>query len=180
MLHPWHGIKQHAETPDVVYAVIEVPHGSKVKYEVHKESGHIIVDRILYSSIHYPANYGFLPRTYCEDKDPLDILVLGQEPVYPLSMMRARPIGMLKMLDQGELDDKIIAVHIDDPAFRDYKCIEELPKHCLQEIKRFFEDYKVLENKKVVVEQFLAAQEAKEAIVKSMQMYQDCFPQEIS
>lgn len=171
--HPWHDITNHEKAPHLVKAVIEVPRGSKVKYELDKESGHLLVDRILFSSVHYPANYGFIPRSYCDDHDPLDILVLGQETVVPLCLMNAKPIGVMKMIDQGEADDKIIAVHNDDPEFCHYNSIYELPPHRIHEIRRFFEDYKVLENKKVIVEEFLDAQMAREIIEESFVMYEN-------
>ena len=120
MLHPWHGVSRGENAPDVITAIIEVPKGSQTKYELDKLSGLLKVDRILYSAVHYPANYGFIPQSYCEDNDPLDVLVLCQETVLPLSMMRVRPIGVMKMIDQGEADDKIIAVHVDDPEFEHY------------------------------------------------------------
>src|SRR5665213_3288005 len=125
-MHPWHNVEVGDQAPQLLNCVIEVPKGSKVKYELDKKSGLIIVDRILFSSVHYPANYGFVPQTYCADNDPLDILVLGQEEVVPLSIMRAKPIGVMKMTDQGEADDKIIAVHADDPEYNHYNSITEL------------------------------------------------------
>ena len=140
MLHPWHGVSAGENAPLMVNAVIEVPKGSQTKYELDKESGLLRVDRILYSAVHYPANYGFIPQSYCEDNDPLDVLVLCQESVLPLSLMRVRPIGVMKMIDQGEADDKIIAVHVDDPEYAHYNSINELPPHCLRILKRFFED----------------------------------------
>lgn len=173
MLHPWHGVGAGAEAPEVVTAVIEVPKGSKTKYELDKPSGLLKVDRILYSSVHYPANYGFIPQSYCGDNDPLDILVLGQETFCPLSIVRARPIGVMKMLDQGESDDKIIAVHMDDPEYNHYESIDELPPHYLKSLQRFFEDYKVLENKEVKIESFLNAGEAKKVIKEALEFYQE-------
>ena len=155
--------------------MIEIPRGSKVKYELDKATGLLHVDRVLYSSVVYPHNYGFIPRTYCEDHDPLDILVLMQEPVVPFSFLRAKPIGVMRMMDQGEQDDKVIAVHADDPEFRDYTDISDLPQHRLAEIRRFFEDYKKNENKVVQVDEFLGVQDAKRIILEAAQMYVDEF-----
>lgn len=173
-MHPWHDVEIGDEAPETIPVIIEVPKGSKVKYELDKPSGLLKVDRILFSSVHYPANYGFIPRTYCDDSDPLDVLVLGQEPVVPLAIMRARPIGVMKMLDQGAADDKIIAVHADDPEFATYNSISELPPHRLKEISRFFEDYKVLENKTVRIEGFLDRAEALEVVKAAIELYKKC------
>ncbi|CAN0861728.1 Soluble inorganic pyrophosphatase 2 [Linum grandiflorum] len=151
--------------------VVEIGKGSKVKYELDKKSGLIKVDRILYSSVVYPHNYGFIPRTLCEDSDPMDVLVLMQEPVLPGTFLRARAIGLMPMIDQGEKDDKIIAVCADDPDVRHYRDIKELPPHRLAEIRRFFEEYKKNENKKVDVEDFLPPQAAVDAIKYSMDLY---------
>ena len=170
-MNPWHDVSLGKQAPDLVPGVIEVPKGSKIKYELDKESGLIRVDRVLYSSVHYPANYGFIPQTYCEDNDPLDILVLGQDPVVPLSIMHAIPIGVMKMVDQGEADDKIIAVHAHDPEYSHYRSISELPPHRMVEVKRFFEDYKTLEGKSVVVEKFLDKADALRIIQEAIESY---------
>ncbi len=171
-MHPWHGVDKGTNPPKIVSAIIEVPKGSKTKYELDKESGLLRVDRILYSAVHYPANYGFIPRTYCDDNDPLDILVLGQDVVVPMCIMRARPIGVMKMIDQGQEDDKIIAIHVDDPEFSHYTDIDQLPEHCLKMLRRFFEDYKVLENKEVRIDRFLGAADAFETISKAFDLYE--------
>lgn len=178
MSNPWHDVEPGPDAPDKILAVIEVPKGSKTKYELDKKTGMIRVDRILYSSVQYPANYGFIPQTYCEDNDPLDILVLGQEPVYPLSILTAIPIGLMKMIDQGEADDKVIAVHAHDPEYSHYRCIDELPPHRMTEVQRFFEDYKALENKKVFVERFLPREEAIKSFNDARKLYQETFTME--
>ncbi|HJL16298.1 MAG TPA: inorganic diphosphatase [Sandaracinaceae bacterium LLY-WYZ-13_1] len=173
MVHPWHDLPNpFAEIDEGFNVVIEIPKGSRVKYELDKPSGLLRVDRMLYSAVHYPANYGFLPRSYCDDEDPLDVLVLGNEPVHPLSMMRARAIGVMHMEDQGQQDDKIIAVHVHDPAFEEYRDIDQLPKHTMREIQRFFKDYKTLENKVVTVEEMAGATEAVRVVREALELYQ--------
>lgn len=174
-MHPWHDVSLQDQAPKVVPAVIEIPKGSKTKYELDKPSGLIRVDRILFSSVVYPSNYGFIPRTYCADNDPLDILVLGQEAVVPLAIMRAKPIGVMKMLDQGAEDDKIIAVHLDDPEYSFYDSITQLPAHRMNEVQRFFEDYKMLEKKAVTVEGFLDREDALKTITAAIDLYQATF-----
>jgi inorganic pyrophosphatase len=149
--HPWHDVALPRYVEDPIPAIIEIPTGSKVKYELDKKSGLLLVDRILFSAVHYPANYGFVPRTYCDDGDPLDILVLCSELIQPLAIMRAKVIGVMKMRDDKGEDDKLIAVHADDPNYADYGDVSEIPAHRLRELQRFFEDYKALENKKVLV-----------------------------
>jgi inorganic pyrophosphatase len=174
--HPWHDLDPGPEAPDEFFAVIEIPKGGKVKYEVDKPSGMLRVDRILYSSVVYPANYGFIPRTLGEDHDPLDVLVLMQEPVQPLSVLRARPSGLMVMEDHGLSDEKILCVHMDDPEYVSYKHIDELRPHRLAQLKRFFEDYKKLEEKEVKVEEFLGPEEAVRTVAEAIERYADKFP----
>lgn len=172
MAHPWHDLPNNPDTAaDGFNVVIEIPRGSKVKYELDKPSGMLRVDRTLYSSVIYPANYGFLPRSYCDDGDPLDVLVLGFEPVSPLSIMEVRAIGVMHMLDEGKGDDKVIAVPLGDPAYSGYTDVSELPAHVFHEIKRFFEDYKVLEKKEVVVETVQGRKEANKVVRESFELY---------
>ena len=144
MTHPWHDIPVEGPIEEGFPAFIEIPKGSKVKYELEKETGLLKVDRVLFSAVHYPANYGFIPRTYCDDGDPLDVLVLATEAVVPMCIMHARAIGRMQMVDEKGIDDKIIAVHMDDPSVAQYSHIREIPQHILVETKRFFEDYKKL------------------------------------
>jgi inorganic pyrophosphatase len=172
MAHPWHDLPNNPDTADEYFnVVIEIPRGSKVKYELDKPTGLLKVDRVLYSSVIYPANYGFIPRSFCGDGDPLDVLVLGHEPVQPLAIMKARAIGLMRMLDEGEADDKVIAVHVHDPSFNEYTDMSQLPKHVFHEIERFFQDYKALEHKKIEIERFLGAAEALEAIREAFALY---------
>ena len=170
-MHPWHDVAVGSRAPEIVPVIVEVPKGSKTKYELDKTSGLIRVDRILYSSVMYPANYGFIPQTYCGDHDPLDVLVLGQETIVPLAIMMAKPIGVMKMRDQGDEDDKIIAVHADDPEYRDYDSIRDLPQHRMSELRRFFLDYKVLEGKTVEVDEFLDREDALAVIRDAIAFY---------
>lgn len=170
--HPWHDLPNNPDTVDrAINVVIEIPKGSKIKYELDKPSGMLRVDRVLYSSVMYPANYGFIPRSYCDDGDPLDVLVLGNEPVQPLAILHARAIGFMRMSDDGKEDDKIIAVHINDPAFSDYTSIDQLPKHTIRELRRFFEDYKVLEHKEVIVDEFAGPEQAVEVVRTALALY---------
>lgn len=169
--NPWHVVNIGADAPKIVTAMIEIPKGSKSKYELDKETGFLKLDRVLYSSLAYPYNYGFIPQTYCDDKDPLDILVLTQVKVLPMSLMRAKVIGVMRMIDGGEVDDKIIAVSPDDPSVSHIENIEELPAHALKELKAFFEDYKKLENKEVLVEKFQNKEKAYDIVSQSMVDY---------
>jgi inorganic pyrophosphatase len=140
-------------------------------YELDKETGLLRLDRVLYSAVHYPADYGFIPRTYCDDGDPLDALVLGQEPVFPLTIVRARPVGVMRMRDEKGIDDKIVAVSVCDPAFADYVDKDQLPPHVLREVRRFFEDYKILERKQVIVDDLLGPADAVRIIVEALELY---------
>ncbi|HHP7237498.1 inorganic diphosphatase [Longibacter sp.] len=173
MAHPWHDVPVGPDSPEVFQAIIEIPQGCKVKYELDKETGMLRVDRMLYSSVVYPANYGFIPQTYADDNDPLDVLVLAQEAVDPLSILRARPIGMMSMVDDEQEDAKIICIHIDDPAFNNYWHIKDLPEHRLRELKRFFQDYKALEDKSVRVQDFFGPERARRVISESVESYEE-------
>jgi inorganic pyrophosphatase len=171
-MHPWHdSYVDDAIVRDAFPVVIEIPKGSKNKYELDKETGLLKLDRVLYSAVHYPADYGFIPRTFCDDGDPLDALVLSQEPVYPLTLVEARAIGVMRMRDEKGVDDKIVAVSVHDPAFSGYTDKAQLPAHLLLELRRFFEDYKALEHKQVVVEDLLGPDDAVTIIRDALELY---------
>jgi len=171
-MHPWHDTYlDDASVGTSFPVVIEIPKGSKNKYELDKETGLLRLDRVLHSAVYYPADYGFIPRSYCDDGDPLDALVLSQEPVYPLTIVEARAIGVMRMRDEKGIDDKIVAVSVRDPAFVDYHDKSQLPAHLLREVRRFFQDYKALENKEVVVEDMLGPEPAIKIIRESLEMY---------
>ena len=171
-MHPWHdSYVDDALVESVFPVIIEVPKGSKNKYELDKETGLLRLDRVLYSAVHYPADYGFIPRTYCDDGDPLDALVLSQEPVYPLTIVTARAIGVMRMRDEKGIDDKIVAVSVNDPAVSDYIDKDQLPIHELRQLKRFFEEYKALEHKQVIVEDLLGPADAIRIITEALELY---------
>lgn len=170
--NPWHGVSPGKKVPEIVNTIIEIPKGSKGKYELDKESGLLKLDRVLYSSVHYPANYGFIPRTYCDDQDPLDILVICSIDVDPLCIIESKVIGVMRMVDDDEEDDKIIAVAEKDMAVNYINDISELPPHTIVELRRFFEDYKKLEHKHVVVEEFLNREEAYRIINQAVELYE--------
>ncbi len=170
-MHPLRDILVPENFAEFLPAVIEIPRGSKMKYEIDKRTGMLMLDRVLYSSVHYPANYGFVPQTHAGDGDPLDVLVLMQEPVYPLTIVRARAIGGFMMRDDKGVDDKIIAVAIDDPSVAHYTEVSELPPHTSVELMRFFQDYKSLEGKLSEVNDMYPRQRALEVIAESLQTY---------
>lgn len=174
-MNPWHDVPFGDKAPEVVNAIIEIPKGSKGKFEIHKPTGLLMLDRVLFSAVHYPANYGFIPQTYCEDKDPLDILVIMSIDLPHLCIVEAKVIGVMRMKDQGEADDKIIAVAQYDMSVNHVNDINDLPPHTTVEIKRFFEDYKKLENKEVVVENFLGKADALQIIQESIDLYRKMF-----
>lgn len=177
MAHPWHDIELPPDGDlSEIPVVIEIPAGSKVKYELDKRSGLIKVDRVLYTSMHYPANYGIIPRTYADDGDPLDVLVLGQEPVVPLSILTVRPIGGFRMTDEDQIDDKIICVHVHDPMVSSYQTIDELPSHIIAEMMHFFAGYKALEDKETAVDERLNKEQALEIIAACVKNYRKRFP----
>ena len=171
----WHNINVKRVTPTDFICVIEIPKGSKNKYELDKETGYIILDRILYTSTHYPANYGFIPRTYGDDGDPLDVLLLCSEPVSPLTLVRAYPIGVISMLDSGKRDEKIIAVPFNDPTYNNYHDISELPAHVVEEMEHFFTIYKALENKTTDVNEQGNREDAIRVIEHCLDNYIDKF-----
>ncbi len=175
MSNIWHDISPKRITPDDFICVIEISKGSKKKYELDKETGYIILDRILYTSTHYPANYGFIPRTYGDDNDPLDVLLICAEALEPMSLVRAYPIGVITMIDNGHKDEKIIAIPFDDPNYNNYKNLEELPLHLFEEMRHFFSVYKSLENKETAVNEVMGKDEAKKIIEESINNYVEKF-----
>ena len=176
MSNPWHEVQIGNESPDIVRAIVEIPRGSRAKYELDKDSGLLKLDRVLYSSVHYPANYGFIPRTLGDDHDPLDILVLSQIEIQPLCIVRAKVIGVMRMIDSGEGDDKVLAVAADDISVNYIDSIEQLPPHFHSELRHFFEEYKRLENKTVLVEDFQPAELAKDIIRRAISEYNTALP----
>src|SRR3954468_5995882 len=169
--NPWHSVSIGEEVPNFVNGIIEIPKGTRAKYELDKESGLLILDRVLYSSVYYPANYGFVPQTYCDDNDPLDILVLSQIDMQPLCLVEAKIIGVMRMFDQGEDDDKLIAVCANDMSVAHFNDINELSPHFIGELRHFFEEYKTLEHKEVKVEEFQNARLAKKILQHSINDY---------
>ena len=177
VLHPWHGVSAGDQIPRIVNAVIEIPKGARAKYEIDKPSGLLRMDRVIHSSFHYPVNYGFIPQTLGDDKDPLDILVLSSVSVQPLCLVEARVIGVMQMIDSGDADDKIIAVAHTDPSVNYINNIEEMPRHFFNELRHFFEEYKKLENKTVIVEEFQDKATALKITSDALALYKDTFKQ---
>jgi inorganic pyrophosphatase len=171
MTHAWHDVTPGEHLPSEFLTVIEIPMGSSVKYELDKETGLLRLDRILYSAVFYPANYGFIPQTLAEDDDPLDVLVLCQEPVAPLTLVKARAIGLMTMIDSGKKDHKILAVALDDPEYNGFREATELPGHRLAMLRRFFQDYKKLEGKAVDVDEFQPAKATHSIIEEALTRY---------
>lgn len=170
--HPWHEVSAGKNPPEQVNGIIEIPRGSRAKYEIDKESGLIKLDRVIYASMYYPLNYGFIPQTLGEDGDPLDIVVLTQVSVVPLCLIPSKVIGVMQMIDRGEADEKIIAVAEEDPSVSGISDVNDLPPHLISELRHFFENYKTLENKKVVINDFLPRDEAFKVIAASLNNYQ--------
>ncbi|MCC6287207.1 MAG: inorganic diphosphatase [Chitinophagaceae bacterium] len=175
VLHPWHGVEPGESAPRIVNAVIEIPQGSRQKYEIDKPSGLLKLDRVIYSSFYYPTNYGFIPQTYGDDKDPLDILVISSLSIQPLCLVQAKVIGVMQMIDSGDADDKIIAVANNDPGVNYINNIEEMPKHFFSELRQFFEEYKKLENKTVSVNEFQDKATALKIVEEAIVFYKQNF-----
>lgn len=173
--HPWHGVSSGKSAPRIVNALIEIPQGSRAKYEIDKESGLLKLDRVIYSSFYYPCNYGFIPQTFGDDKDPLDILVISSIAVQPMCLMEAKVLGVMHMVDSGDADDKIIAVSANDPSVKHYNNLEELPKHFFDELRHFFEEYKKLENKAVKVDELGDKATALHVIEDAIRLYDETF-----
>ena len=167
----WHDISPTEITPDGFTAVIEIPKHSNCKYELDKHTGLLRLDRVLYTSTHYPANYGFIPRTYADDGDPLDVLVLCDESIHPMTLVRVFPIGVMRMIDGGALDDKIIAIPFSDPTYNHIRSIDDLPHHIFDEIMHFFTVYKQLENKQTAVKELFTAEDARKIIAECIDAY---------
>ena len=167
----WHDIDSSRISPEEFMVVIEIPKGSKTKYELDKQTGLLQLDRILHTSTHYPANYGFIPKTYADDYDPLDVLVLCSERIYPMTLIKCYPIGVMTMLDNGRNDEKIIAIPTNDPSYNSFTDISQLPNHIFEEMKHFFSVYKALEHKETAVEEILGVENALEIISTAIESY---------
>lgn len=175
MQNIWHSISPDRIQPEDFIAIIEIEKGSKRKYELDKETGLLVLDRVLYTSTHYPANYGFIPRTLADDGDPLDVLVLCNEPIDPLVLVQCYPIGVITMLDNGKNDEKIIAIPFEDPTYNAYRGIEALPSHLFEEMRHFFSVYKQLEGKETAVNEVMGQKQAVEVIKQCIKNYNDIY-----
>ncbi|MFT4250823.1 MAG: inorganic diphosphatase [Candidatus Woesearchaeota archaeon] len=174
-MDPWHDVSRGSNAPTIIQAIIEAPKNSSLKYEIDKETGMLRLDRALYSAVHYPGNYGFIPQTYWEDEDPLDVVVLHEQPIHPLTIVEVRPIGVMRMIDGGESDDKILAVLKDDPRYEQTQDVEDIASHTLKELKNFFENYKQLEGKTVQITKIEGKQAAQETIQQASKQYDEKF-----
>ena len=175
----WHDVVVGEESPEVVNAIIEIPKDSKHKFEIDKDSGMLKLDRFLFSAVHYPGDYGFLPQTLWYDNDPIDILILTQRPVYPMTLVSARIIGVLRMIDGEEKDDKLLAVYNTDPRYEEIKDVSDIPKHTITELKHFFETYKELQGKKCKVLEILGKDAAYLDVEEAQKMYKDKYQKNI-
>ena len=175
VLNPWHDVEVGEGSPDVVNVIIEIPRDSSLKYEVDKKTGMLKLDRFLYSAMHYPGDYGFIPRTLWEDGDPLDVIVLTRKPSYPLTLATIKVIGVIRMLDGEEEDDKIIGIYDCDPTFKDFKDIKDIPSHVLDEFKHFFERYKELQGKHCKILEICNRKKAIDAVLKGQETYNKKF-----
>ncbi len=171
MIHPWHDVEVGKKAPEVINAIIEIPKDSQIKYELDKDTGLLKLDRYLYSSVHYPGDYGFVPQTLWDDNDPLDVIILTGRPVYPMTLVKIRVIGVLRMIDNDEKDDKIIAVYDDDPRFKEFQSINDIPMHTIAELKHFFETYKQLQGKECKILEILDKKDAMKDVEMGMKLY---------
>lgn len=171
--HPWHHVEVGTKSPEIINMIVEIPKNSRVKYELHKETGLLMLDRHMFSAVHYPGDYGFIPQTLWDDGDPLDIIIITNEPTYPLTICEVKVIGVLRMIDEDEEDDKIIAVHANDPRCKEWNDIKDIPQHFLKEFNHFFESYKQLQGKTVKVYKVLGSEAAYKDIEKGLKMYSE-------
>lgn len=176
MIHPWHTLSHGKDVPNIVNSIIEITRESKAKYELDKETGYLRLDRVLHTDLRYPFHYGFIPQTYCEDKDPLDVIILCSEPLIPLSIVETTVIGAIHMIDAGELDYKIIGIATHDPYVQRIKDLSDINKERLATFRFFFEHYKEQEGKEVIIKGFLHKKEAQQLVLDSIEMYKDKFP----
>ena len=174
-IHPWHDVEIGEKAPEIINVIIEIPKDSRIKYELDKATGLLKVDRFLYSAVHYPGDYGLIPRTLWDDNDPMDIIILTGRSLYPMTLAKVRVIGVLKMVDSNEKDDKIIAVYNDDPRYSEYQDIKDIPAHIKDEIKHFFETYKQLQGKKVKVLEILGKEQALNDVQRAQEIYEKRF-----